>query len=74
MRKDSPYWRINNTVNYIRERKFRKIALQFPDSLLSDATEVSLALHHACIDAGLTVQVQFRFVSVLHSYIASGCL
>ena len=57
MDRHSPYWRIDDTVNYIRERNFNKIALQFPDSLLGDATGVSLAVQDACIEAGLSVQV-----------------
>lgn len=63
MDRHSPYWRIDDTVNYIQERNFNKIALQFPDSLLSDATEVSLAVQDACMEAGLSVQVGISFIT-----------
>lgn len=57
MEQDKDFWDIVGTASYIVSRKFTIVALQFPDELLREASEVSRALQDACAAAGVAVQV-----------------
>ena len=42
------FWEIASTADYITERGYTVITLQFPDELLKDATSVQAALAMEC--------------------------
>ena len=54
---DGDFWDIGGTASYIVSRNFTVVALQFPDELLQEASEVSRTLQDACAAAGVPVQV-----------------
>lgn len=41
-------WRISDTVEYIIQRHYTRVAAQFPDELLENAIEVVQTLKYAC--------------------------
>ncbi|KAG9057785.1 Diphthamide biosynthesis protein 2 [Serendipita sp. 407] len=46
------FYEIEETVAQIQQRQFKRIALQFPDEMLSDSVAVYLALGSRLKDAG----------------------
>ena len=63
-------WGISRTVEYILHRKFKKVAAQFPDQLLTDATHVVQCLSDACKLRGHQVQVRSS-VAAYYCYVTA---
>lgn len=49
-------WDIDECVQYITERGFTRVTLQFPDELQVDAAAVAAELQTSCAAAGAAVQ------------------
>ena len=45
-------WDLNGTSQYLVNRGYSRVALQFPDDLLDDATTVAAALQGQCAASG----------------------
>ena len=52
------FWDIASTAEFITERKYTVITLQFPDELLKDATTVQKALSNECQTKGLKIEAR----------------
>lgn len=55
-------WRVAETAEYLVSRQYTKATLQFPDSLLPEATRVAVTLQDYC--KGLNHDVQVRHAMV----------
>ena len=71
------HWDIAGAAAYIAERGFSVAALQFPDDLLGQASEVARALQDACAAIGQDIQVRLRGPATLgmqHIFIVVACM
>ncbi len=50
------FWDIASTADFITERKYTVVTLQFPDELLKDATLVQAALADECTSRGIKIE------------------
>jgi len=50
-------WRVQETAEFLCERGFKVVTLQFPDEHLQHAARVSVAVQAACAERGMPIQV-----------------